>query len=178
MIRKLFPLFAVAVFVASAFGQSAAQLSSEAQRAYVAGDIDTAKAKFKLALQIDPQNVAARNYLRIIQTQEAKAGGGAELEKKLRPLIVPVKFQDATFSSALEYLRQQAAKQSVPVSFVSQLPQEMMEHKVTLNLTNTPFLEALRYLCELNGAKARMEKYAIVIKKAGGDEPPASPATQ
>ncbi len=154
----------------SAFAQSASQLASEAQRAYISGDAETAKAKFQMVLQIDPTNVVARNYLRIIQTQEKKSGAGVQLEKKLSTVILPtVKFQDATFGTALEYLKQQAAKQSAQVSFVTQLPQEALDNKVTLNLSNVPFTEALRYLCELNNAKYSIERYAILIKKAGAE---------
>lgn len=173
-------LLAFLVFsTALGFAQSAAQISSEGQRAYLSGDIESAKAKFKMTLELDPGNVAARNYLRIITTQEAKAGGGAQLEKQLRSLILPtVKFQEATFSAALESLKQQAAKQSVEMSFVTQLPPEAMERQVTLNLANVPFTVALRYLCELNGARFSVEKFAVVIKRAGAAEPARSPSAQ
>lgn len=147
----------------------AGQLTSEGQRAYLRGDIETAKAKFQEALRLDPKNVAARNFLGTIRVQEARAGtgGGNPLERQLKSLILPqVTFRQATFSSALEYLKQQADSQSVAVSFVSHLPAEKQNAPVTLNLNNVPFTEALRYLCDLIGARFVVDRYAVVIREA------------
>ncbi len=180
-LRSLPALSTLLLAVASSgFAQGTSQLSSEAQRAYLAGDLATAKAKFSTVLQMDPSNVVARNYLRTILAQEAQGRGNKE-EKQLRTLILPaVKFQDASLSSALEFLKQQAAKQQVVVSFVSQLPAAEMNKPVSLSLSNVPFTEALRYVCQLAGAQAVIEKYAIVIRKPGAPEATssASPAAQ
>lgn len=157
--------------------QSAGQLATEGQRAYMSGDTVTAKAKFKLALEIDPGNVAARNYLRMIAAQEAKSGAGGQLEKQLGSVVLDrVEFRAATFREALEFLKQKAAAQGVAVSFVSQLPPEAAAKPVTLSLSKVPFSEALRYLCDANHAKYAVEKYAVVIKPAGPSEAEASPA--
>ena len=165
-VRTFFRLFLLCL-ATHVFAQTAAELSTEAQRAYVAGDLEVAKEKFKLALELQPGNVTARNYLRMIQVRQAQSGAGGELEKKVRGVkIESVKFQSATFREALDFLKQQAAKQSVPVSFVAELPPEMVAKPVTLNLTNVPLLEALRYLCESVGAHYTIEKYAVVIRPA------------
>jgi hypothetical protein len=41
-----------------------------------------------------------------------------------------------------------------------------------LSLSNIPFLDALRYLCQLNDATYTVEPYAIVIKPASADSSP------
>jgi len=157
--------------------QSSQQLFNEAQRAYISGDVETAKQKFTTVLEIDPSNTSARNYLRMITTQE-KSDTGEQMQNQLKALILPkVEFRDATFGSALEYMRQAASRQSggkVSVSFVVQLPPEFKDtQKVTLNLANIPFTEALHYLCELGGVDYKIEKYAIIVKKKAPVETPA-----
>src|SRR5438105_15493985 len=93
----LFVLIALAFFTSHLCGQTAEQLATEGQRAYMSGDTQTAKEKFKLALEIDPKNVTARNYLRMIVTEEAKSGGGGQLAKQLQSLVLAkVEMHDAT----------------------------------------------------------------------------------
>src|SRR5438132_12440864 len=57
------------------FGQSAQEIFTEAQRAYMAGDFATAKEKLNIVLQLQPNHQFARNYLRMIAAQEGKSGG-------------------------------------------------------------------------------------------------------
>jgi hypothetical protein len=179
---KWFPLLLSCLLVSSAIpalAQDSRQLLSEGQRALSSGDVTTAKAKFEQVLSIDPKNPIAKNYLRTMQAQEASSGG-AQLEKQLKTLILPkVEFRDATFSSALDYLKQQAAKVSngqVQVSFVVQLPEEFVRSKnITLSLANVPFTEALRYVGDIAEVRFSVEKYAIVVKpRAGAGAPQAS----
>lgn len=170
--KILLPLVALVFLLFTApplRAQTAAELAKEGQRAMMGGDNETAKMKFKLALEMDRNNVAARNFLRMIAAQEAKAGVGGTLEKQLGGLVLDrVEFRAATFREALDFLKQKAAAQNVAVSFVSQLPPEAAQRPVTLSLSRVPFTEALRYLCEANGAKYSVEKYAMVITPAGG----------
>jgi hypothetical protein len=182
---KLLPVLAVlALFCSSEI--SSAQLTArevlgEAQQAYLRGDTDTARQKFKLVLEMDPKNVTAQNYLRSIAVQEKSGGGPSQLEKQLQALIVPhVEFKDATLGSALDYLKQTAAKVSdgkTSANFVVKIPNEVVDSKkVTLNLTKVPFTEVLRYLGELTGFKFTIDKYAITVKQgADGTAPEARP---
>ena len=152
------------VLPASGFAQSVDDLVAEAQRAFVSGHMDEAKDKFTQVLKLDPNNKTAESYMRMIKAHQPKSGGTGQLEKQLRGLILPkVEFRDATFSSALDYLKQQAAKQSVAVSIVVQ-PDVNKNDQVTLNLTSVPFTEALKYLCELVGATYTVETFAVVVK--------------
>jgi hypothetical protein len=145
------------------------QLMAQGQRAYIAGDYDTAKGLFAQVLEINPQNTVAIQFLRNIRL--AQAGVAATpAPDPIKDLVIPkIQFKDATFSSALDFFKQAAAKQSVTVSFVPNLPAPQMEKMVTLNLAQIPFLDALRYLCELNNAVFKVEPYAIVITPVPAD---------
>lgn len=161
----------------SVFAQSSSQLLTEAQRAYIAGQTDIAKEKFQAVLKSDPENTTARNYLKMINSSERTDGGG-QLEKQLKAVVLEkVELKDATFGSALEYLKQQVAKQSkgsLKLSFVVQLPPEFADtQKVSLSLEGIPFPEVLRYLCEMGGVEYKIEKYAVIIKKKGAVAVPA-----
>ena len=57
------------------------------------------------------------------------------------------------------------------VNFVMQISAEAQNTPITLTLTNIPFTEALRYVTELVGAKVEYQKFAVVIKPAGGAAP-------
>ena len=167
--RPRFPLFVFAALFAvssSSFAESAAKLMTDGQRSYISGDITTAKAKFGQVLAMDPQNKPAANYLRMIKAAEEKGGGGGSLQKKLNGLVLPrVNLKDTTFGTALDYLKQQAAKEGTPVSFVTQLPADFLNTKtVTLALDNVPFTEALRYVGELAGVTFTIEQYAISVR--------------
>ena len=137
-------------------------LMGQAQRAYVGGDYDTATELFNEVLQLDPQNTLAIQFLRNIRLRQAGLAPAAK--DPLKGLILPrVELKDATFAAALDFFKQEAARQSVTVSFVSQLPAAQMQHAVTLSLSQIPFLDALHYLCGLNSADYKVERYAIVI---------------
>jgi hypothetical protein len=182
---KILPVFlfaAMVLFTHVSNAQSKQELLTEAQRDYLRGDADNAKQKFKMVLESDPRNVTAQNYLRMIAVQEKSGNGAGQLEKQLQALILPrVELKDATFGTALEYLKQNAAKVSegkTKVSFVVQVPADIADSKkVTLSLTNVPFTEVLRYMGELTGFRFAIEKYAIFVKeKTGAPSPSAQPA--
>ncbi len=140
---------------------------TQAQKAYVAGDLETAKPLFQKVLAADPQNVAARNYLKAIAQAESQANPGASMEKQLQALILPkVEFHDATLDSALDALKQQAAKASggkVQPNFVI-APGVNASAPITLNLTNVPFREVLRYVGDLAKVSFGIDRYAITVK--------------
>jgi tetratricopeptide (TPR) repeat protein len=138
------------------------ELMGQAQKAYIARDYQTATELFNQVIEIDPHNTLAIQYLRKIHL--AQAGMPNVAKDPVKELVIPqIDFKDATFSSALDFFKTAAAKQGVTVSFVAQLPEPQMEHRVTLNLSQIPFLDALRYLCGLDNAVFKQEPYAIVI---------------
>ena len=168
----------LAVFTLSILPAAAQQSAtlSQAQKAYLAGDIATAKPLFEQVLRDDPQNIAARNYLKAILLAEAQAGPGAQVEKQLQALILPkVEFKDATLDSVLDALKQQAAKASggkIVPNFVVQAGVNKSA-PVTLQLTNIPFREAMRYVGDLVQADFVVDKYAIVVKPKPNAPAPA-----
>jgi hypothetical protein len=152
-------------------------LMAQAQRAYLAGDYDTAKDLFGEVVQMDPHNTLAIQFLRTIRQREAGMPPSTTKDP-LKSLVLPkVELKDATFSSALDFFKHEAAAQSVTVSFVPQLPAAQMDHTVTLSLSQIPFLDALRYLCGLNSATYKVERYAIVISPATAAASPAPDAS-
>ena len=142
-------------------------------RAYVAGDYATATQLFTQVLETDPQNTLAIQYLRKIRAANA---GAQPAKDPIKALVLPkIDFKNATFSVALDFFKQEAAKQGVNVSFVPQLPPDLMNHQITLSLGQIPFLDALGYLCQLDNATYKVERYAIVIMPApaAGSSPAA-----
>ena len=154
----LLPLLAVA-------DPTVPQLMAQGQRAYIAGDYETAKEAFGEVLEIDLHNVLAVQFLRKIRLGQAAMG--SPTPKPIDSLLIPkINFTNATFTSALDYLKQAAAKQNVTVSFVPQLPPAQLNRTITLNLDNIPFYDALTYLCKLDGATYKVDPYAIEILPA------------
>jgi hypothetical protein len=183
-VMKLFPLvcFLSLALVAAAPAQMAQQLLSEAQTAYIRGDLETAKKNFTNVLRLEPRNQVAINYLRMIQVQEAKAPKGNDQEKQLAGVLIPkVELREATLGSALDFLRQALTKASggkVSCNFVVLLPEEQVRTQgVTLSLTNVPFTEVLRYLGTVANINFVYEKYAIRVTPATGAGTASSTAT-
>jgi hypothetical protein len=170
--------------VAFAASLDVQDLLTEGQLAYQKGDIEKAKAAFEMVYKMDSRNQVAIGYLRRIKVDEASKPKGNDQEKQLAALIIPkIEFRDATLGSALDYFKKTVDKQSggkQAVNFVVQLPAEQVNTPVTLNLSNIPVTEALRYLGELVNATFVYEKYAVMVKpKSGAVAPvPAPTAAQ
>ena len=152
------------------------------QTAYMKGDLETAKKSFQTAYKLDPKNQVAIGFLKKIAVDEKNKPQVTTLQKQLEKLIIPrVEFREATLGSALDFLKQAAAKNSdgkVAVSFVVQLPEEQAKTQtVTLALANIPYSEVLRYLGEVAKVDFTYDKYAIVVKpRSGATTADATPA--
>jgi hypothetical protein len=172
---KALVLLLITAAVAFAAENSTQELLTDAQRNYLRGDLEAAKSGFQRVLEIEPRNHSALRYLRMIQAQEAKSGGGGQLEKELRSVsIARVDFRQASLDSALQYLKQEAARQGKEgISFVVQPDVDQLQ-KITLNLSNVPLLEVLRYIGDLANVRFDVQQYAIVVSKRGPESP--SPA--
>ena len=168
MKRTLILLLAVFAFLPAVAQQTVQSALAQAQKAYLAGDIATAKPLFEQVLASDPKNVTARNYLRMIAVREVKPGSAAAVERQLQALILPeVKFENATFREAVNALRQFADKASegkLAPSMVLKDPEAFEDARVTVHLRNIPFTEALRYVCDLGKAEYRVDQYAVHIQ--------------
>lgn len=159
------------LFLAAAAGtvfaaSPAPQLLTEAQAAYLRGDIDAARAKFESVLVLDPKNQTAIGYLKNINARES----GGSPEKQLARVIMPkIEFREASMTAALDYLKQSISKQTdgkTTVNFVVQLPEEQANAPVTLSLSNVPFTEVLRYLGTLTKTSFVYDRYAIMVRPA------------
>lgn len=160
------------------------QLLSEAQKAYMRGDLETAKQHFLTVNRLDPRNPTAIGFLRRIQAA-AKTNTGGTVEKQLAAVVIPkVTFRDATLGSALEYLKQTLAKTTdgrTTVNFIVQLPADQVNSQtVTLDVTGLPFTEVLRYLGGLANVEFVYDRYAVVVKpkSAAAASTTAAPAVQ
>ena len=149
-------------------GQTVDQLYSEGQRALISGDLARAKDRFQRVLQVAPAHVGAKNYLATIAAQERQVVPESPVLAQLRGVVLPsIELRDATLGSAIEFLRQQAVERSggkVKPNLVLRYPADQVENiRVTLSLANIPFLEALRYVCELAGGEYVADRYGLTI---------------
>jgi len=165
-----FSLIALATLVFTlpvARADIATDMLKEARVALQKGDFDVAKAKLETVRSVDPKNPAALALLKqILQLQAQQGGGGTEAT--LARLIVPkVAFEEAQLTAVLAALRQQAEKltagKTIP-NFVAQLPEEQANLPITLNLSNLPFTEVLKYVGTLANVTFTYDKYAILVR--------------
>lgn len=106
-------------------------------------------------------------------------------QQKLEKIIIPrVQFRDATLEQALEYLRVKSRELdtlSVPpthpgVSIVLRKG-EAQPANLSLDLSDTPLLEALRYCAEQAGMQYRVETHAVVVAPNFEEQPTPPAAT-
>jgi hypothetical protein len=163
---------------------------NQGKAAYTKGDFQAAKEAFEMAYQLDSRNTVAIGYLKALKRDEATRPKSVPMERQLAGVMIPkIQFQDATLGSAVDYLKSTVKRQTnnqMSVNIVVQLPAEEMATKtVTLNLSNVPFTEALKYLASVANLDVSFDKYAIVMKpnaqytKATAPAPAATePVTQ
>jgi hypothetical protein len=174
-------LVAVSLGIASsAWAADLQKLLTEGQTAFMRGDLVTAKRNFVIANKMDPKNPTVIGFLKQIAAAEAKNPSGASSEHEYRDIVIPqIQFKEATFASAVDFMKKKVSdltggKKSINI--VNKLPAEAQNTPITLNLTNIPFTEALRYIAELVGAKVEYQKYAVVLAPAVGGAAPVSEA--
>ncbi len=156
--------------------QTVSTLYTRAQGAYLAGESDEAATLFQQVLAAQPQHEGARNYLRMIAAERRLPGSGGSLERRLSGVVLPeVKFRDASLSSAIEFLRQateRATDGALKPNFILQLPPGYADSMfITMEVSNMPFPEALRYVCRLGGVQFTIEDHGILVEQipqAGG----------
>jgi hypothetical protein len=157
--------------VSGACAQDIQKYLTEGQTAFMRGDVPTAKRNFEMANKLAPKNPTVIGFLKQIAAAEAKNPALASTEIEYKGIIIPqLQFREATFDSALEFLKKKVSELTggkKSVNFVNQLPPDQQNTPITLNLTNIPVTEALRYVAELVNAKVEYQKFAVVIKPAG-----------
>lgn len=186
--RLLQLTFLVLVVVLSgvhgAQAQTASQLYAQAVQTYNQGDVEQAKHQLQLTLDVDKNFRPASALLNRILLEQRTAGGvtppATVPVKSLERMVVPVEFKDTSLQSALEYIRQHIESDSggkVEVNFVLNIPPELANKRVSLQLDHVPVTELLRYIGELAGVSFEMQKYAIVVTPGTGSTaaPSATP---
>src|SRR5690606_34206812 len=103
---------------------------------------------------------------KLIKAANANAPKGSAIQAQLANVMIEkVSVREATLGSVLEFVRQTVAKSSgnkVQINFVAMLPQDRMDKQtVTLNLSNIPASEVLRYIGEQANVDFEFDKYAI-----------------
>jgi len=161
----------------SASADVATEMLKEARAAFASGDLNTAKAKLETVRSVDPKNPAAAALLKQILIQQSGGGG---TEAMLSRVIVPkVEFKDAQLTAVLGALRQQGERLTggkIVPNFVAQLPEEQANQPITLNLSNIPYTEVLKYVGSLANVSFTYDKYAILVKPAGAAKTVPAPA--
>lgn len=160
--------------------QTASQVYAQAVEALNNGDVEGAKKKLQLALEVDPQFRPASALLTRIAATQRQGGAAPGLPvKALARTVVPVEFNNTTLNSAIEYIRQKVAEDSggkLQINFAINLPPELANKKITLKMDHVPVPEVLRYMGEMAGVKFEQQQYAIAVTPAG-DNPAASSFT-
>ena len=178
---RLLPLlvFFVLLGAASSQAQTASQLYAQGVQAYNQGDVEQAKRQLQLTLEVDKNFRPASALLNRIAQEQRVAGGAAPAAvvptRSLERMVVPVEFRDTSLQSALEYIRQHiegSTSGKTTVNFVLNVPPELANKKVTLQLDHVPVTELLRYIGELAGVSIQIQKYAILVTPAPGNTAP------
>ena len=157
--------------LSSVLAQTASQEYTQGVQALGNGDVEGARSKLQLALEIDPQFRPANVLLaRIAAAQKPGASSPGLSEKTLEQTLISVEFSDTTLNSAIEYLRQRVAQDSggkQQINFAVNLPPDLANKRVTLKLDHVPLSEVLRYLGDMAGVKFERQPYAIAVMPAG-----------
>lgn len=180
---KLLPVFTVLALASSTLlaappSAEVQQFLTEGQTAFNKGDYATAKGAFEMVYQIDPRNVLAISYLTKIKALQKGAAPAVDQEKQLAVLIIPkVQLKEATIGAVFDYLKATATRVSdgrTSVNFVLKLPDEVIKTQtITLNMTEAPFTEVVKYVAELANLNVQYQKYAVLVTSKGGAAPDA-----
>ncbi len=172
---KLLPFIALSVCLLAlagvAHGENIRDFLTAGQVAMQKGDIATAKKNLEIVYRMDPRNPVAIGLLKQIAIQEKNSNtAGATQEKALAKVIIPkLAFKEATFDSALAFLKTKVDEVSGGKQSVNFVVQPSVDQKmtVTLNLTNIPASEAIRYLGELTNTRFDFQKFAVMVSPKG-----------
>ncbi len=167
--------------VSAASAQTATQVYTEGVEAYKQGDVESAKHKLALALEIDKNFRPASALLSRITPDESAGGANTAgiSVKTLQTTVVPVEFKDTTLTSVVEILRQrteEATGGKLKLNFAVNLPPGLASKRVTLKLDRVPVMEVMRYVGELTGVSFQVQKYAILVTPAAPSAPAVAAA--
>jgi hypothetical protein len=167
-------LFALAflAFASLGFAEDAIDTLNEAQRAYVKGEATLARRKFARVLELDPGNVTATRYIKVIDAEVARARANQPppsiAEERVSRVTLPkIELREATLAETLEYLQQKCRQilgDDKPINMVLLLSEEARARKITLTLANVPAAEVFRYIANLGNVEFSYDEYAMIVK--------------
>ncbi len=147
----------------------AAQVFSEAQRAFMSGEFETARAKFQQVLKANPTHRPSQHYLKIIDERERRDGGLGGKRKQIDAITIDrIDLKDADLGSVLHFLKERGEESgNTQINFVPRLPAGYLEsRRITLSLSGMPFPEILRYVGNLADVVFKVETHAILVLPA------------
>jgi hypothetical protein len=167
MKRWLPQVAAALACIATVHADTAQEVYARGMRAYMSGDLDSAKQMFEQVLAADPGNRPAAALLRRIELQTPS---GDSLHKSLASITTPkVDFREASLSSVLDYLTKLTSELSngkVSLNLVRMFPADYGQStKITLQLSNVPMADVLDYVANLGGLKAGYQGRAVVLER-------------
>jgi len=112
----------------------------------------------------------------IIEQPAINTHGTASIQRKLEDIHIPsINFKDATVREALDYIKQRAASLdteepdpnkrgiNIVLKIASSNQAEESATRITLDLTDVPLGEALRYIATAANLKIKVEPYAVDV---------------
>jgi len=150
----------------------------DATKLYEKAKYAEALQQLNYALEAEPGNVRAKALQRTILRQHSSSLNSAAEEAKMSQYLLPeVKVTDASVTTVLEYLRaaaMQASGGEFKPNFVVRGSGAALDKRITIDLQGVPFMEALRYICQMAGLEFRVERHAIVIEPIAPALPPVA----
>lgn len=163
--RKLCLTFACAFLaIAAPAAEDINTVFQQGRTAYYSGNIELARTLLNQVLLANPKHFETRALLAQINTHYKK--GDDSLQKQYSAVTIP-KFQvsEVTLAESLEalgILTKNASNGKVTPNFIIKNA-DLNKTPITLNLTNVPLTEAIRYLAEMTKAKATWDKHAVMF---------------
>jgi|GEM_PF-1048434 len=117
----------------------------------------------------------------VVDAQEAPAPVQGPAEKAAASIMIPkMEFREATIEEAVAFLRKKSHDLSADgreINIVLKLPKGGEEGRITLDLTNIPLIEAVRYVAGLSNLNLHVQPNALVLGDlAVAETPPAAPS--
>jgi len=105
---------------------------------------------------------------------EPRSDGKRSINRKLNTIRIPkVQFVDASVQEAVQFLRLRSREldtlesnpeeKGVNIILKPGAEEQISAPRISLDLTNVPLAEALRYITDLAGLKFKIEPYAVVV---------------
>ncbi|WP_395752277.1 hypothetical protein [Prosthecobacter sp.] len=158
-------------------------------------DVPLAEALRHITSLVNLKYTVERHAVAIREPEDMRTSDGrkaSSLQQRLEKVIRPnVSFQDASLEEAVEYLRMSRGCLDIgeehiidiPFNFVLHLREGIKRPMVSLDLSDIPMSEALRYCAEISNARLRYDTAAVMITDFETDAsvpsaPAASPVLQ